>query len=162
MPYYRGLLPLFIGFLFLLYMLLRIFPLGVATVHETQHSFGVLDVEKCNTAWATSKWIKTSNNKLSSGTWFFLKIWKMFLTFSEHHNLKKLSLLVEQNQSARRTDTWYNIRWPGAGRGDRDGRILQNLLWVVKPMEKWSLFCRKFYYFDSCFYLKTFSFQRII
>lgn len=71
---------------------------------------------------------------------------------------KKLSLVAEQNQSARRTD---NIRWPAVGRREKDGRILQNLLWVVKPMEKWSFLCRKFYYFDSCFYLKTFSFQRI-
>lgn len=143
----------------LLYVLCAIFH--EVPVPVTQHSFGVLDVEKRNVARPPSKWIKTSNDKLSSGAWFFLKTLKMFLIFSEHQNLTKLSLPVEQNQSTRRTDTWYDIRWPGAGRGDRDGRILQNLLWVVKPIEKWSFFCRKFYYFDSCFYPKTFSFWKI-
>jgi len=105
MSSYRGLLPLFSDFLFLLYTLCQIFPLDVAKVHVTQHSFGVSDVERCNTERPAFKWIKTSNNKLSSGEWFPLKSFKRFLTFSEHHNLTKLSLPVKQNRSARKTDT---------------------------------------------------------
>lgn len=75
---------------------------------------------------------------------FFMKTLKMFLTYSVHHSLTKLCLPVEQKQSPRRTDTQYNIRWPGAQKEGKDGKILQNLLWAVKPLEKWSFFCSKF------------------
>lgn len=82
----------------------------------------------------------------------------MFLTFSEHQNITNLSLLVEQKSKCRRTD-WCNIRWPRAGH--TDGRILQNLMWAVKPKETGSFFCRTFYNSSSYFHLKNFSFQRV-